>query len=100
MHYLGLLEKLLSIRIDRLEKLDEARDALHWRCGAHHVAHLRGVGVNLAIQDAVAADNFLTQALRRGRVMSRKKAGTSGKNLTPGMLRKWPCASSLVACSI
>jgi 2-polyprenyl-6-methoxyphenol hydroxylase-like FAD-dependent oxidoreductase len=59
--------KLLSIRIDRLD---------HWMkpgvlCigdAAHAMSPIGGVGVNLAIQDAVAAANMLTKPLQQGKV--------------------------------
>ncbi|MFT3731460.1 MAG: FAD-dependent oxidoreductase [Hyphomicrobium sp.] len=56
---------LLSIRIDRLKRW--------WRPGllcigdaAHAMSPIGGVGVNLAIQDAVAAANILAAPLMRG----------------------------------
>lgn len=59
--------RLLDIRIDRLD---------HWAkegllCigdAAHAMSPIGGVGVNLAIQDAVAAANILTRPLQRGEV--------------------------------
>jgi len=59
--------RLLDIRIDRLD---------HWAkqgvlCigdAAHAMSPVGGVGVNLAIQDAVAAANILTRSLLRGGV--------------------------------
>jgi 2-polyprenyl-6-methoxyphenol hydroxylase-like FAD-dependent oxidoreductase len=58
--------KLLTVRVDRLE---------HWyRPGllcigdaAHAMSPVGGVGVNLAVQDAVAAANILWRPLREGR---------------------------------
>ncbi len=56
---------LLTVRIDRLKQW--------WRPGllcigdaAHAMSPIGGVGVNLAIQDAVAAANILSQPLRDG----------------------------------
>ncbi|HEY3778659.1 MAG TPA: FAD-dependent oxidoreductase [Rhizomicrobium sp.] len=57
--------KLLSVAVDRLE---------HWQregflCigdAAHAMSPIGGVGINLAIQDAVAAANILVPAFRRG----------------------------------
>jgi 2-polyprenyl-6-methoxyphenol hydroxylase-like FAD-dependent oxidoreductase len=59
--------KLLSVRINRLQQ---------WRrpgllCigdAAHAMSPAGGVGINLAIQDAVAAANLLTLPLRDGRI--------------------------------
>jgi 2-polyprenyl-6-methoxyphenol hydroxylase-like FAD-dependent oxidoreductase len=58
---------LLAVRIDRLRQW--------WRPGlicigdaAHAMSPIGGVGVNLAIQDAVAAANILTSPLRQGRL--------------------------------
>ncbi len=57
--------KLLTVAIDRLERW--------WRPGllcigdcAHAMSPIGGVGINLAIQDAVAAANILAQPLRDG----------------------------------
>jgi 2-polyprenyl-6-methoxyphenol hydroxylase-like FAD-dependent oxidoreductase len=57
--------KLLTVKVDRLREW--------WRPGllcigdaAHAMSPVGGVGINLAIQDAVAAANLLAPALRRG----------------------------------
>lgn len=59
--------RLLSVRIDRLGRW--------WRDGllclgdaAHAMSPIGGVGVNLAIQDAIAAANILAAPLRDGRL--------------------------------
>jgi 2-polyprenyl-6-methoxyphenol hydroxylase-like FAD-dependent oxidoreductase len=59
--------KLLSVRVDRLRKW--------WRPGllligdaAHAMSPIGGVGINLAVQDAVAAANALGAPLRAGEV--------------------------------
>ncbi|MFN2461869.1 MAG: FAD-dependent oxidoreductase [Candidatus Velthaea sp.] len=59
--------KLLTVRVDRLRRW--------YRPGfvcigdaAHAMSPIGGVGVNLAVQDAVAAANILTAALHRGRI--------------------------------
>ena len=55
--------KLLTVQVDRLQKW--YRDGL--LCigdAAHAMSPVGGVGINLAIQDAVAAANFLVPALR------------------------------------
>lgn len=57
---------LLNVRVDRLKQW--------WRPGllcigdaAHAMSPIGGVGVNLAIQDAIAAANVLSRPLREGR---------------------------------
>ena len=59
--------KLLRVAVDRLRRW--------WRSGllclgdsAHAMSPVGGVGINLAIQDAVAAANILVQSLLRGAV--------------------------------
>jgi 2-polyprenyl-6-methoxyphenol hydroxylase-like FAD-dependent oxidoreductase len=57
--------KLLTVTIDRLERW--YRDGL--LCigdAAHAMSPVGGVGINLAVQDAVAAANILAEHLRRG----------------------------------
>jgi 2-polyprenyl-6-methoxyphenol hydroxylase-like FAD-dependent oxidoreductase len=59
--------RLLTVRVDRL--LDWCRSGL--LCigdAAHAMSPVGGVGINLAIQDAVAAANVLFRPLRQGRV--------------------------------
>lgn len=57
--------KLLSVALDRLERW--------WRPGllaigdaAHAMSPIGGIGINLAVQDAVAAANILAEPLARG----------------------------------
>jgi 2-polyprenyl-6-methoxyphenol hydroxylase-like FAD-dependent oxidoreductase len=59
--------KLLTVAVDRLKKW--------WRPGllcigdaAHAMSPIGGVGVNLAVQDAIAAANILAAPLREGRL--------------------------------
>jgi 2-polyprenyl-6-methoxyphenol hydroxylase-like FAD-dependent oxidoreductase len=59
--------KLLTVAVDRLQKW--------WRPGllcigdaAHAMSPIGGVGVNLAVQDAIAASNILAVPLREGRL--------------------------------
>ncbi len=59
--------KLLVIRIDRLERW-AAPGVLCIGDAAHAMSPIGGVGVNLAIQDAVATANLLTAPLLRGAV--------------------------------
>jgi 2-polyprenyl-6-methoxyphenol hydroxylase-like FAD-dependent oxidoreductase len=58
---------LLTVAVDRLQKW--------WRRGllcigdaAHAMSPIGGVGVNLAVQDAIAASNILATPLREGRM--------------------------------
>src|SRR6266702_6156330 len=74
--------KLLTVRVDRLR---------HWyRPGllcigdaAHAMSPVGGVGINLAIQDAVAAANLLAAPLREGRVSAEDLARVQRR-------REWP----------
>lgn len=59
--------KLLTVRVDRL--IEWCRPGL--LCigdAAHAMSPVGGVGINLAIQDAVAAANLLFKPLRQGRI--------------------------------
>ncbi len=55
--------KLLTVQVDRLEKWYRA-GVLCIGDAAHAMSPVGGVGINLAIQDAVAAANFLVPAYR------------------------------------
>ena len=57
--------KLLSVTIDRLTRWD-CPGLLAIGDAAHAMSPIGGVGINLAIQDAVAAANFLAGPLARG----------------------------------
>ncbi|MDK2632113.1 FAD-dependent oxidoreductase [Pantoea stewartii subsp. indologenes] len=106
--------KLLSIRIDRLDQWAKP-GVLCIGDAAHAMSPIGGVGVNLAIQDAVAAANLLTRPLRRGTLklsdlhkvqkrrqfptvatqflqikMSSNKPRASGQSKMPAMMRKFP----------
>jgi 2-polyprenyl-6-methoxyphenol hydroxylase-like FAD-dependent oxidoreductase len=59
--------KLLTVRVDRLQKWYR-RGLLCIGDAAHAMSPIGGVGINLAIQDAVAAANILIPPLRRGSV--------------------------------
>ncbi len=59
--------KLLDIRIDRLDRW-AAAGVLCIGDAAHAMSPIGGVGVNLAIQDAVAAANILATPLAQGSV--------------------------------
>jgi 2-polyprenyl-6-methoxyphenol hydroxylase-like FAD-dependent oxidoreductase len=59
--------KLLTVRVDRLRRWAKP-GLLCIGDAAHAMSPVGGVGINLAIQDAVAAANLLAAALREGRV--------------------------------
>ena len=74
--------KLLSVQISRMPRW--------WRDGllcigdaAHAMSPVGGVGINLAIQDAVAASNLLAEALREKRLCSDDLAAVQRR-------REWP----------
>lgn len=62
--------RLLTVRVDRLEDWHEP-GLLFIGDAAHAMSPIGGVGINLAIQDAVAAANLLHEPLRRGEVSDR-----------------------------
>ncbi len=74
--------KLLSVRVDRLHRW--------WRPGllcigdaAHALSPVGGVGINLAIQDAVAAANLLAAPLRAGRLDDAALAAVQARREKP-----------------
>jgi 2-polyprenyl-6-methoxyphenol hydroxylase-like FAD-dependent oxidoreductase len=74
--------KLLTVVVDRLEQW--------WRPGllcigdaAHAMSPIGGVGVNLAVQDAVAAANILAVPLREGRVTTDDLAAVQRRRTLP-----------------
>lgn len=73
---------LLQVRIDRLKRW--------WRPGllcigdaAHAMSPIGGVGVNLAIQDAVAAGNLLAEPLKSGSLAEGDLAAVEGRRSFP-----------------
>jgi 2-polyprenyl-6-methoxyphenol hydroxylase-like FAD-dependent oxidoreductase len=74
--------KLLTVVVDRIERW--------WRPGllcigdaAHAMSPIGGVGVNLAVQDAVAAANILAAPLREGRVTTNDLAAVQSRRTLP-----------------
>jgi 2-polyprenyl-6-methoxyphenol hydroxylase-like FAD-dependent oxidoreductase len=74
--------KLLTVGVDRLEKW--------WRPGllcigdaAHTMSPIGGVGINLAVQDAVAAANILAAPLKNGRLQDSDLAAVQARRLFP-----------------
>jgi 2-polyprenyl-6-methoxyphenol hydroxylase-like FAD-dependent oxidoreductase len=63
--------KLLEVRVDRLRRW-HAPGLLMIGDAAHAMSPIGGVGINLAVQDAVAAANALIPTLRRGEAPSER----------------------------
>jgi 2-polyprenyl-6-methoxyphenol hydroxylase-like FAD-dependent oxidoreductase len=61
--------KLLDVKLDRLKRW-HADGVLCVGDAAHAMSPIGGVGINLAVQDAVAAATILAAPLRRGQVTS------------------------------
>jgi len=59
--------KLLTVRVDRLRQWSR-QGLLCIGDAAHAMSPVGGVGINLAIQDAIAAANLLAASLRAGRL--------------------------------
>ncbi|MFY9657464.1 MAG: FAD-dependent monooxygenase, partial [Methylocystis sp.] len=78
--------KLLSVALDRLR--DWSRPGLLFiGDAAHAMSPVGGVGVNLAVQDAVAAANILAEPLRRGPVEPDLLAAVQRR-------REWPASAT------
>jgi 2-polyprenyl-6-methoxyphenol hydroxylase-like FAD-dependent oxidoreductase len=80
--------KLLTVRVDRL--LEWFRPGL--LCigdAAHAMSPVGGVGINLAIQDAVAAGNVLFKPLREGQVTTDHLRGIQRRRELPTRVTQW-----------
>lgn len=75
--------KTLVVSVDRLERW-HAPGALVIGDAAHAMSPIGGVGINLAIQDAVAAGNVIAGALRDGHTLNEKILARVQKS------RNWP----------
>jgi 2-polyprenyl-6-methoxyphenol hydroxylase-like FAD-dependent oxidoreductase len=74
--------KLLTVRVDRLARWHR-RGLLCIGDSAHAMSPIGGIGINLAIQDAVAAANILVPAFRRGRVDESDLARVQSRRMWP-----------------
>ena len=74
--------KLLTVRVDRLKRWYRP-GVLCIGDAAHAMSPIGGVGINLAIQDAVAAANILAEQLREGTVTEEVLAKVQKR-------REWP----------
>ena len=80
--------KLLSVTVDRLRKW--------WRPGlicigdsAHAMSPIGGVGINVAVQDAVAAANRLAGPLRAGKVTDEDLQAIQERRTLPMRFTQW-----------
>jgi 2-polyprenyl-6-methoxyphenol hydroxylase-like FAD-dependent oxidoreductase len=80
--------KLLSVTVDRLQKW--------WRPGlicigdaAHAMSPIGGVGINMAVQDAVAAANQLAGPLRAGKVTDKDLQAIEERRTLPMRFTQW-----------
>ena len=91
----------LADRVDALASMDDVKHLdvrlnrlNHWQVdgllcigdAAHSMSPVGGVGINLAVQDAVAAATLLTDPLRRGAVTSKELAAVRRRRLWPTIL--------------
>jgi 2-polyprenyl-6-methoxyphenol hydroxylase-like FAD-dependent oxidoreductase len=77
--------KLLSVRLDRMPRWFEP-GLLCIGDAAHAMSPVGGVGINLAIQDAVAAARYLVAPLRRGEVRRRDLVRVQVRRWGPTLL--------------
>ena len=87
---LGKLESMddvkhLDVRLNLLRRW-HVSGALCIGDAAHAMSPIGGVGINLAVQDAVAAARLLAEPLRRGRVTKRELARVHRRRRLPTML--------------
>ena len=79
---------LLTVKIDRLRKWYR-RGLLCIGDAAHAMSPVGGVGINLAIQDAVAAANRLAEPLRAGSVTEDDLAAVQRRRMFPTQATQW-----------
>jgi len=77
--------KLLTVQVDRLREWYKP-GLLCIGDAAHAMSPVGGVGINLAIQDAVASANLLSQPLRDGRVTEADLAKVQARRMWPTQL--------------
>jgi 2-polyprenyl-6-methoxyphenol hydroxylase-like FAD-dependent oxidoreductase len=74
--------KVLTVRVDRLTRWHRA-GLLCIGDAAHAMSPIGGIGINLAIQDAVAAANMLAPAFRTGQVDEAALAHVQARRMWP-----------------
>ena len=80
--------KLLTVAIDRLRQWHKP-GLLCIGDAAHAMSPVGGVGINLAIQDAVAAANILYRPLKAGRVTEADLAAVQKRRTLPMKVIQW-----------
>jgi 2-polyprenyl-6-methoxyphenol hydroxylase-like FAD-dependent oxidoreductase len=80
--------KLLTVAIDRLARWHRP-GLLCIGDAAHAMSPVGGVGINLAIQDAVAAANALAEPLRQGQVSEAQLEAIQERRTTPMRIIQW-----------
>ena len=80
--------KLLAVRVDRLSEWHRP-GLLCIGDAAHAMSPVGGVGINLAIQDAVAAGNTLFEPLREGKVTSDPLRRIQKRRELPTRVTQW-----------
>ncbi|EHR59959.1 FAD-dependent oxidoreductase [Saccharomonospora cyanea] len=77
--------KHLDVRLNRLERW-HADGLLCIGDAAHAMSPIGGVGINLAVQDAVGAARLLAAPLRRGRIDERTLAAVRRRRIVPTLI--------------
>jgi 2-polyprenyl-6-methoxyphenol hydroxylase-like FAD-dependent oxidoreductase len=77
--------KLLDVQLDRLRRW-YTDGLLFIGDAAHAMSPIGGVGINLAVADAVAAGRILADPLRRGSVTTRNLARVQARRLLPAVI--------------
>ena len=77
--------KLLTVRLDRMPRWYRP-GLLCIGDAAHAMSPVGGVGINLAVQDAVAAARYLAAPLQRGEVHARDLARVQARRWVPAVL--------------
>lgn len=80
--------KLLDVQLNRLRRW-HADGLLCIGDAAHAMSPMGGVGINLAVQDAVGAATLLAEPLRRGSVTPADLAAVRRRRLPPTALTQW-----------